>query len=119
VQFSSTTPASTSRRQGAPVSELTSAWVAPDVPTIAEAALPDYESSQWFGVLTRAGTPHAIVERLNQQTNRILTLPDVRERLLALSYEIRGGTPEGFSKLLNLETEKWAKVIKTAGIKPQ
>ena len=91
----------------------------PNVPTIAEAALPGYESSQWFGVLTRAGTPRAIVDRLNQETNRILKLPDVRERLLALSYEIRGGTPEAFSNLLKLETEKWARVIKTAGIKPQ
>lgn len=91
----------------------------PDVPTIAEAALPGYESSQWFGVLTRTGTPRTIVDRLNQETNRFLTLPDVKERLLALAYEIRGSTPEEFSSLLKLETEKWAKVIKTAGIKPQ
>jgi tripartite-type tricarboxylate transporter receptor subunit TctC len=91
----------------------------PDVPTIAEAALPGYESSQWFGVLTRAGTPRPIIDRLNQETNRFLTLPDVRDRLLAFSYEIRGSTPEAFSNLLKLETEKWAKVIKTAGIKPQ
>ena len=91
----------------------------PDVPTIAEAALPGYESSQWFGVLARAGTPRAIVDRLNQETNRFLTLPDVKERLVALAYEIRGSTPEEFSNLLKLETEKWAKVIKTAGIKPQ
>jgi tripartite-type tricarboxylate transporter receptor subunit TctC len=91
----------------------------PNVPTIAEAALPGYESSQFFGVLTRAGTPRAIVERLNEETNRFLNMPDVRERLLALSYEIRGGTPEAFANLLKAETEKWAKVIKTAGIKPQ
>jgi tripartite-type tricarboxylate transporter receptor subunit TctC len=91
----------------------------PNVPTIAEAALPGYESSQFFGVLARAGTPPAIIDRLNQDTNRILKMPDVRERLVALSYEVRGSTPEEFSKLLRSETEKWAKVIKTAGIKPQ
>jgi tripartite-type tricarboxylate transporter receptor subunit TctC len=91
----------------------------PDVPTIAEAALPGYESSQFFGVLARAGTPPAVIDRLNQDTNRILKMPDVRQRLLALSYEVRGGTPEEFSKLLRSETEKWAKVIKSAGIKPQ
>ena len=91
----------------------------PNVPTIAEAALPGYESSQFFGVLGRAGTPSAIIDRLNQETNRFLKMPDARERLIALSYEIRGGTPEEFSKLLRSETEKWAKVIKTAGIKPQ
>jgi tripartite-type tricarboxylate transporter receptor subunit TctC len=91
----------------------------PEVPTIAEAALPGYESSQWFGVLARAGTPQAIIDRLNQETNRFLTSPDGRDRLVALSYEIRGGRPEAFAKLLKLETEKWARVIKTAGIKPQ
>ena len=91
----------------------------PNVPTIAEAALPGFESSQFFGVLARAGTPPAVIDRLNQETNRFLKMPDVQERLIALSYEIRGGTPEAFSKLLRSETEKWAKVIKTAGIKPQ
>jgi tripartite-type tricarboxylate transporter receptor subunit TctC len=91
----------------------------PDIPTIAEAVLPGYESSQWFGVLTRAGTSRATVDRLNQETNRFLALPDIREKLLAFSYEIRGSTPEEFSALLKLETEKWAKVIKTAGIKPE
>jgi tripartite-type tricarboxylate transporter receptor subunit TctC len=91
----------------------------PDLPTVAEAALPGYESSQWFGLLTRAGTPRTTVDRLNQETNRFLAMPDVRERLIALAYEIRGGTPEEFAALLKLETEKWAKVIRTAGIKPE
>ena len=91
----------------------------PNVPTIAEAALPGYESSQFFGVLARAGTPPAIIDRLNQETNRFLKMPDMQERLVGLSYEIRGGTPEEFAKLLRSETEKWAKVIQTAGIKPQ
>ena len=91
----------------------------PEIPTIAEAGLPGYESSQWFGVLTRTGTPQPIIDRLNQETNRFLTAPDSRERLIALSYEIRGGTPEAFARLLRVETEKWAKVIKSAGIKPQ
>ena len=91
----------------------------PNVPTIAEAALPGYESSQFFGVLGRAGTPPAIIDRLNQETNRFLKMPDARERLIALSYEVRGGTPEEFTKVLRSETEKWAKVIRTAGIKPQ
>jgi tripartite-type tricarboxylate transporter receptor subunit TctC len=91
----------------------------PNVPTIAEAALPGFESSQWFGVLSRAGTPRPIIERLNQEINKFLAMPDVRERLIGLAYEIRGGTPEEFSTLLKLETEKWAKVVKSAGIKPE
>jgi tripartite-type tricarboxylate transporter receptor subunit TctC len=91
----------------------------PDVPTIAETGLTGYESSQFFGVLGRAGTPRAIIDELNAHTNRFLKMPDVRERLASLAYEVRGSTPEQFAKLIAYETQKWAKVIKTAGIKPQ
>jgi tripartite-type tricarboxylate transporter receptor subunit TctC len=91
----------------------------PDVPTIAEVGLPGYESSQFFGVLGRAGTPRPIIDELNAHTNRFLKMPDMRERLISLAYEVRGSTPEEFAKLIAYETEKWARVIKTAGIKPQ
>jgi tripartite-type tricarboxylate transporter receptor subunit TctC len=91
----------------------------PEVPTIAEAALPGYESSQFFGVLGRAGTPKPIIDELNAHTMRFLQMPDMRERLASLAYEVRGSTPEQFAKLIAAETEKWATVIKTAGIKPQ
>jgi tripartite-type tricarboxylate transporter receptor subunit TctC len=91
----------------------------PDVPTIAETGLTGYESSQFFGVLGRAGTPRPIIDELNAHTNRFLKMPDMRERLVSLAYEVRGSTPEQFAKLIADETEKWAKVIKTAGIKPQ
>ena len=101
------------------VSTLKRMSALPHLPTIAEAALPGYESSQSFGVLTRGGTPRAIVERLSQEANRFLNMPEKRERLVALAYEIRGGTPDEYAALLKSETEKWAKVIKTAGIKPE
>jgi tripartite-type tricarboxylate transporter receptor subunit TctC len=91
----------------------------PELPTIAEAGLPGYESSQFFGLLGRAGTPRPIIDELNAHTNRFLQMPEMRERLISLAYEVRGSTPEQFAKLIAYETEKWAKVIKTAGIKPQ
>jgi tripartite-type tricarboxylate transporter receptor subunit TctC len=90
----------------------------PDLPTIAEAALPGYEAAQWFGILARAGTPRPILERLNLETNRILNMPEMKERLLTLGMDVRGTTPEEFSGRISSETQKWAKVIKTAGIKP-
>jgi tripartite-type tricarboxylate transporter receptor subunit TctC len=91
----------------------------PEVPTIAEVALPGYESSQFFGLLGRAGTPRPIIDELNAHTNRFLKMPDMRERLISLAYEVRGSTPEHFAKLIADEMEKWARVIRTAGIKPQ
>jgi tripartite-type tricarboxylate transporter receptor subunit TctC len=91
----------------------------PDVPTVAEAGLPGYESSQFFGLLGRAGTPRPVIDELNAHTNRFLRMPDMRERLVSLAYEVRGSTPEQFARLIADETQKWAKVIKTAGIKPQ
>ncbi|MGZ5094606.1 MAG: tripartite tricarboxylate transporter substrate-binding protein [Burkholderiales bacterium] len=90
----------------------------PDLPTIAEAALPGYEAAQWFGILARAGTPRPILERLNLETNRILNTSEMKERLLTLGMDVRSTTPEEFSSRISAETQKWAKVIKTAGIIP-
>ena len=91
----------------------------PAVPTIAEAGLPGYEATQWFGVLAPAGTPRAIVDRLQQEIARVLRAPEMRERLSAEGTEAVGGTPEEFTTLIKTETEKWARVIRAAGIKPE
>ncbi len=91
----------------------------PDVPTIAEAGVPGYESVQWFGMLVPAGTPRAIIDRLHQEITRALRTPDMKERLTSLGLNTVGSTPEEFAGYINSETEKWAKVIKTMGIKPQ
>ena len=91
----------------------------PDVPTIAEAGLPGYESVQWFGMLVPAGTPRAIVERLHQEIVRGLRAPDMRERLTSLGLNAVGSTPEQFAAYIKSETEKWAKVIKSMGIKSE
>ena len=91
----------------------------PDVPSIAEAGVPGYEATQWFGVLAPAGTPRAIVERLHQETSRALRSAEVKERITGEGMEVVASTPEEFAAYIKSETEKWTKVIKSAGIKPQ
>ncbi|KQP11915.1 tripartite tricarboxylate transporter substrate binding protein [Pseudorhodoferax sp. Leaf267] len=91
----------------------------PDVPTVAEAGLPGYETSTWGGLLAPAGTPKATVQKLAAETTRILALPDVRERMLAAGVEPVGGTPEQFAAFIGSEMVKWGKVAKAAGIEPE
>ncbi|WP_326541772.1 tripartite tricarboxylate transporter substrate binding protein [Pseudorhodoferax sp.] len=93
--------------------------VLPDVPTVAEAGLPGYETSTWGGLLAPAGTPKATVQKLAAETTRILALPDVRERMLAAGVEPVGGTPEQYAAFIGSEMVKWGKVAKAAGIEPE
>ena len=95
------------------------AQVLPEVPTIAEAALPSYESTQWYGILAPAATPRPVIDRLYREISRVLHMPDMQERLAAEGTEVVDGTPEVFAAHIKSETEKWAKVIKAAGIKPE
>jgi tripartite-type tricarboxylate transporter receptor subunit TctC len=90
----------------------------PDVPAVAE-TLPGFASSQWFGILAPAGTPRAIVQRLNQAIANATRAPDVKEKFAALSMELVNSTPEEFAKVIREESATWAKVVKAAGIKPQ
>ena len=92
---------------------------APDLPTVAEAGVPGYESGAWFGLLAPAHTPKAIVDKLSAETARILKLPDVAERLSALGAEPVGSTPAEFAALIKAENAKWAKVIKEAHVELQ
>jgi tripartite-type tricarboxylate transporter receptor subunit TctC len=87
-----------------------------DLPTIAEAGVPGFEATTWHGVLTTAGTPPAIVNKLNAEINRTLQLPDVRDKLAGLGAEIVGGTPKEFADHIAREIPKWAKVVKAANV---
>ncbi len=89
----------------------------PDVPTISEAGLPGYESTQWFGILAPAATPRPIIDRLNQEIVRIMQAPAMKQRLANDGLEVVAGTPEQFGTHIKAETEKWAKVIKAMGLK--
>ena len=91
--------------------------VAPDLPTVDEAAFPGFEVIGWFGWLAPAATPRPIIARLNAELVRALKMPDVRERLLSQSTEPVGNTPQEFAAFMKSEHAKWAKVIKAAQIK--
>jgi tripartite-type tricarboxylate transporter receptor subunit TctC len=91
----------------------------PEVPAIAEAGLPGYESTQWFGILAPAATPRPVIDRLNQEIVRIMQAPAMKERLNGQGMEVITGTPEQFGAHIRTETEKWAKVIKAMGFKVQ
>lgn len=97
---------------------LTRVEVLPEVPTIAE-TLAGYESVQWFGMLVPAGTPRPIIDRLHQDIVRGLGAPDMKQKLTGLGLNAVGSTPEQFGAYMKSETDKWAKVIKSMGIKPE
>lgn len=88
---------------------------APDVPTIAEAGVPGYESVAWFGILAPAGTPPEIVKKLNTEIAKTLKSPEVMTRLASQGAEPVSNTPEQFAAYIKSEMTKWAKVVKTSG----
>jgi len=87
----------------------------PEVPTMAEAGLPGFDVSTWFGVFAPAGTPREIVTRLNTALTTALRSPELRERLARMGAEPAPGTPEQFSELLRSELSKYQKVVKFSG----
>src|SRR5437867_7152809 len=93
--------------------------VLPNVPTVAEAGLPGFDYNLWVGLFAPAGTPPEIVDKINKDVNRVLQLPDVKERLANLGAEAMPMTPAEFKKFVHGEIEDSAKVVKAAGIKPQ
>jgi tripartite-type tricarboxylate transporter receptor subunit TctC len=90
---------------------------APEVPTFNESGYPGLVVASWYGLFAPAGTPADILRRLNADVNRILQLPDVRERLAGLGVEATGGTAEQFAETIKADITRWAKVVADAGIK--
>ena len=90
----------------------------PDIPTVAE-FVPGYEASNWFGVGAPKTTPAETVEKLNEEINAGLADPKIKARLAELGAMVLAGSPADFGKLIAEDTEKWAKVVKSAGIKPE
>lgn len=91
----------------------------PDLPTVAEAGVPGYESLSWTGIAVPKQTPPAIVARLNQQLDKILAMPDIQRKLEQMGVEAVGGPPERFADHIKAESAKWGKLIETAGIRVQ
>jgi tripartite-type tricarboxylate transporter receptor subunit TctC len=91
----------------------------PDVPTVAEAGVPGFEFTLWFGLWGPTGMPADIVDKISKDVNRALASPDVRERLAKLGSEAMIMTPGEFSQFVRRELDDYARIIKAAGIKPQ
>ena len=89
----------------------------PEVPTIAESGVPNYEVGSWYGLLVPAGTPKPIVEKLGQAIAQIVRMPDIRTKLLALGATPVGNSPSEFAAHIRKETDKWSAVIKSSEAK--
>ncbi len=91
----------------------------PEVPTMAEAALPDFEMLSWFGLLAPAATPRAIINRLHTETIRALSRPDIKSVIAAQGSEILSGTPDQFADYIKAEIERIGRIAQAAGIKAE
>ena len=91
--------------------------VLPDVPTVAEAGLKDFEVTTWYGILAPAGTPQPVVRRLNAELVKIMHAPEMKEKLTATGTEPLTSTPEEFAAYIKREIAKWGDVIRKAGVK--
>ena len=89
----------------------------PNLPTMAELGYPGFDVTAWYGLVAPAGTPPEVVAKLNREVNRILALPEVREKLDSVGAEDAGGTPEQFSQFIRDEIAKFARIIKDGGVK--
>jgi tripartite-type tricarboxylate transporter receptor subunit TctC len=92
---------------------------APDIPTIAEAALPGYEAMQWYGLLAPAGAPRDIIALLHKESGVILRTPENMSRLAGDGTEVVASAPDAFDAFIKAESAKWAQVAKAAGINPE
>jgi tripartite-type tricarboxylate transporter receptor subunit TctC len=108
----------TGRLRALAVTTATRSDAMPELPTIGE-SLPGYEASTWYGIGAPRNTPSAIIERLNKETNASLVDPKLKARLDVLGGTPFSGSPADFGKFIAEETERWGKVVKFAGLKPE
>jgi tripartite-type tricarboxylate transporter receptor subunit TctC len=99
------------------VSSKNRSSLAPEVPTVDEAGVPGYDVTVWFGILTVAGTPREVVQRLNTEMVKIITSPEVKERFRKSGIDVVASSSEQFSDFLKSEVARWAKVVQDANIK--
>jgi tripartite-type tricarboxylate transporter receptor subunit TctC len=105
------------RLRGLAVTTSARSPAAPQIPTIAEAALPGYAVTTWHGLLAPAGTPREIINRLASEASKALQNPDIRDRFATQGVDPVASTPEQFSAMMKSELEKWRKVVTTSGTK--
>ena len=100
------------------VSSARRAAATPDIPTIAEAGLPGYESGQWYGLFAPAGTPPEIIAWLHREVTAVLRAKNIKERLAVDGLEVAANSPDEFAALIKADIQKWKKVVKDTGILP-
>jgi tripartite-type tricarboxylate transporter receptor subunit TctC len=105
------------RLRGLAVTAMKRSSAMPELPTMIEAGVPDFEALAWNGLLVPAKTPRDIINQLQAESAKSLKLPDVQERIAALGFEAVGNTPQEFAKFLKAELVKWAGVAKATGAK--
>jgi tripartite-type tricarboxylate transporter receptor subunit TctC len=105
------------RLRGLAVSSAQRSPYLPKLPTVAEAGVPGYETTAWYGMMVPTGTPADIIARLNGETAKVLTLPDVKSRLDATGMVPQSSSPEELGRHVNDEIAKWAKVVKALGLR--
>jgi len=105
------------RLRGFAVTSRKRSNLVPELPTMQEAGYPGYEAVPWFGLMAPAGTPQPIVEKLYQESIKVLAMPDVRRSLENQGLDVIGGTPAELAEAIKTELPYWAKIIKDAGIK--
>lgn len=103
--------------RGLAITSLQRAPLLPDLPTVNEAGLPGYEASPWYGFLAPTGTPREAITRLNAESLKAMTFPEVKERMAATGLTPLGSTPEEFGAMIRSEVEKWGKVVKATGMR--
>ena len=91
--------------------------LAPELATMAESGFPGFEAVPWFGLLAPTGAPQDVLDKLHDETVKVLAMPEVRKKFDELGLEPVGNTPAEFTAVIKKETPEWAKVIKDAGIK--
>ena len=99
------------------VSTLKRSAAFPDVPTIQEAGVADFEVDSWYAMFVPMKTPKPVIDKLNQALNTIVHEPDIRDKLLAQGSEGVGGTPQALAKVVDVELVRWAKLAKDANIR--
>jgi tripartite-type tricarboxylate transporter receptor subunit TctC len=103
--------------RGLAVTSLQRLASVPELPTMAEAGVPGYEVTAWFGFLAPAGTPQAVISRVHADVAKAIAMPDVRERMTAQAAEPIGSTPQEYASFIAAEIAKWSRIVKASGAK--
>jgi tripartite-type tricarboxylate transporter receptor subunit TctC len=121
MSFANITNAMTLVREGKlralAITSIKRSALAPDLPTMAESGFPGFEAVPWFGLLAPAGTPQDVIDKVHDETVKVMAIPEVRKKFDELGLASVGNTPAEFAAVINKETPEWAKVIKDADIK--